>query len=56
MDMMDFSALPASVATEDNVTVSPLLARAISFEIRDEELVYKDLSSCLIDIEKKDSH
>jgi len=53
MDMLDFSSLPASVATQENVTVSPSLAGARSFEIQDEVLVYKDLSSRLIDIETK---
>jgi len=51
--MIDFSSLPGSVATDINVTVSPLFVGTASFVSRDEKLVYKNLSNRLIDIENK---
>lgn len=51
--MMDFSSLPGSVAIEGNLLVSPILKGVKVFEVKDEALVYKDLSSRLIDIETK---
>lgn len=51
--MMDFSSLPGSVAIEGNLLVSPILKGATGFEVKDEALVYKDLSNRLIQIETK---